>query len=78
MTDEYREATDEERGDLDPCYDLLVGPRGFECFLGEPEDRRWSRDAKPVVDKLNQLERELANMRKLLIALKPSGQETQS
>lgn len=33
----------------------LEGPNGFICWLGEPEDRIWYRDLKPVVDELNRL-----------------------
>ena len=56
MTDQYRRATDEEKAGV--CcddYDLLIGPEGFQCFLGEPEDRTWWRDGKEVVAKLNEL-----------------------
>jgi len=31
----------------------LTGPDGFECQLGEPEDRTWSRDGRDAVDRLN-------------------------
>jgi len=58
----YRIPTDEEK-DKSGCaadYDLLVGPNGFECFLGEPEDRTWYRDAAPVVEELNRLQSFLA------------------
>ena len=53
----YRMATDEEKVELGVSwdYDLLIGPNDFECFLGEPEDRTWCRDASPVVDELNRL-----------------------
>lgn len=36
-------------------YQTLVGPAGFECRLGEPEDRIWIRDGQQAVDRLNQL-----------------------
>lgn len=58
MTDKaYRRATQEEAKaeGVSDCYDLLVGPDGFTCFLGEPEDRTWGRDARRVVDELNRL-----------------------
>jgi len=57
----YHIATDEERAKWDGSddYDLLVGPDGFECFLGEPEDCRWCRDAAGVVDELNKLHEKL-------------------
>jgi len=32
---------------------LLLGPGGFECYLGEPEDCSWLRDGANVVDLLN-------------------------
>lgn len=53
----YHVATDEERAkcEYSEDYDILIGPDGFECFLGEPEDRRWNRDAAAVVDELNRL-----------------------
>ena len=35
--------------------DILIGPGNFDCSLGEPEDRIWSRDLKSVVDELNRL-----------------------
>jgi hypothetical protein len=57
MTDVYRPATYEEKleAGIDEYYDLLVGPNGFECFLGEPEDRIWQRDGSQVVKELNHL-----------------------
>ena len=69
MTQPYRIATDEEKRDI--CceeYDLLIGPDGFECFLGEPEDRRWHRDAGPVVKRLNELHAEIGRLRERLEA----------
>lgn len=53
----YHIASEEEKAKKDCCedYDLLVGPNGFECFLGEPEDRTWSRDGYDVVKELNRL-----------------------
>ena len=58
----YHEATDEERKNWNGSedYELLIGPNGFECFLGEPEDRTWYRDGKKVVAELNRLHEELA------------------
>ena len=56
MNRAYRLATREEHekwgGDE---YSLLLGPGGFECFLGEPEDCTWYRDGRGVVDELNRL-----------------------
>jgi hypothetical protein len=33
----------------------LIGPDGFSCYLGEPEDRTWFRDGRDAVDELNRL-----------------------
>jgi len=41
----------------DSCY--LVGPNGFACYLGEPEDRTWTRDGALVVEELNRLYSEI-------------------
>jgi len=56
-TDPYHCATEEEKNAAGYKWDceLLVGPGGFKCCLGEPEDRRWSRDASDVVGELNRL-----------------------
>lgn len=40
----------------------LRGPNGFACWLGEPEDRIWYRDGRPVVDELNRLADRLAEV----------------
>lgn len=42
---------------------MLTGPDGFECRLGEPEDRIWIRDAAPVVAKLNEQHAEIVRLR---------------
>ena len=57
----YHKATYEEREAMgcSTDYDLLLGPDGFRCLLGEPEDRTWSRDAAAVVDRLNLLHERL-------------------
>lgn len=34
---------------------ILLGPDGFECALGEPEDSNFRRDGSPVVAELNRL-----------------------
>jgi len=44
----------EERDYSEDC-DLLIGPNGFECMLGELEDRTWYRDGVAAVNKLNEL-----------------------
>lgn len=38
----------------DDWQNLLKGPGGFECDLGESCDRTWNRDMAPVVAKLNE------------------------
>lgn len=38
----------------DDFANMLVGPDGFECELGCPEDRNWMRDGAPVVIRLNE------------------------
>lgn len=63
----YYVASDEEkRGVCSEDYDLLLGPDGFQCFLGEREDRCWHRDAAPVVNLLNTLQAEVNQLRKEL------------
>lgn len=42
---------------------FLVGPNGFECYLGEPEDCNWERDGKRVVDELNRLYKLIEELR---------------
>jgi len=41
--------------DMDPSYQLLIGPNGFKCRLTEPEDRTFHRDLAILVDELNRL-----------------------
>lgn len=64
--DVYRIATDEEKGDCDEQYDLLLGPNGFECLLTEPEDRCWYRDLSNVIDELNKLHGQVAMLKAAL------------
>ena len=47
----------------DPCYNVLKGPAGFECWLTEPEDRSFWRDLAPVVERLEHLEQSNAQLR---------------
>ena len=49
---------------------LLLGPGGFGCFLGEWEDRRWDRDGRAVVERLNKLHAAVLAARHLLLAAK--------
>lgn len=71
----YHVATEEELDKLGYCneLDLLIGPDGFECFLGEPEDRTWRRDAAAVVDELNQLRADA-----MILALRLMGESESS
>ena len=39
----------------DGYSEKAIGPGDFECFLGEPEDRSFSRDAWPCLVRLNEL-----------------------
>ena len=61
MKDKYHIADEDEILDLgfrdvDGCEGkLLVGPNGFYCFLGEPEDNIWSRNFSDIVEELNRL-----------------------
>ena len=75
----YRRATEEEKENYgsfgcDPCYDLLVGPDGFECLLTEPEDRTWWRDGKGVVKELNRLADRVEELEQALAKSKPPKQ----
>lgn len=64
----YRVLTNDEVESLnyDPYYEVLIGPDGFECVLGEPEDRYWRRDGKDAVKRLNEQHEELERLRDLL------------
>jgi hypothetical protein len=65
----YRIATDAEKTDYcSDDYDLLVGPDGFQCFLGEPEDRAWNRDGAEVVRELNRLHRRVVELEAELVS----------
>jgi len=61
MKESYRIATVEEKIALGYFHDseLLIGPQDFTCFLGEPEDRTWSRDGEDVVTRLNEQHKEI-------------------
>lgn len=42
------------RDDDDEAWgSMLLGPDGWECQLGEPEDSNWCRDGRDAVDRLN-------------------------
>jgi hypothetical protein len=77
MNNPYHPANEAERAKAEICdeYDLLIGPNGFECFLGEPEDRSWYRDASDVVSELNRLAAENASLLSALKGCEDSMQE---
>ena len=54
MKDAYRVATQKEYSH-DETYSVLLGPNGFKCSLGEPEDCSWYRDGSEAVERLNKL-----------------------
>jgi hypothetical protein len=63
----YRRLSYAETAELyDETYDVLVGPDGFECMLGEREDRTWCRDGRQAVDRLNSQHREIERLRDAL------------
>ena len=41
--------------DGEPNFRSLVGPGGWECYLGEPEDALWCRDGADAMAMLNEL-----------------------
>ena len=43
----------DDGGELD--FRSLVGPGGWECYLGEPEDALWCRDGEDAMTMLNEL-----------------------
>lgn len=55
---------------MDDSYSLLVGPDGFECFLGEPEDRVWWRDGESAVIRLNEQHATIAALTTQVAALR--------
>ncbi len=71
--------------DGEPNYRILIGPNGWECYLGEPEDMLWGRDLECVWDKLNeqdsqnkQLERERDAAREELRDIKDAYNQARS
>lgn len=67
----YCVATEEEKvGVCSEYYDLLLFPDGEWCFLGEPEDRTWDRDAKAVVRRLNEQHYEIQRLRSALESIR--------
>ena len=66
----YRILSDDELREARICeeYSCLVGPDGFECVLGEPEDRVWWRDLSPVVERLNNYADRIAELEAALTA----------
>ena len=47
--------------DGDSCYSVL------KCWLTEPEDRSWSGDGSKVIERLEQLEEDLAEARQAAV-----------
>lgn len=54
-------------------HQILMGPDGFECVLGEPEDCLWSRDGQDAVDRLNKQHDEIARLTARLAEAKRLG-----
>lgn len=46
--------------------DILSGPHGFMCWLGEVEDRSWTRDGAVAVRELNRLADYVENLEELI------------
>ncbi len=63
----YYTSFDQDRAEnISEDYEGLYGPDGIVCFLGEPEDRRWSRDLSNVIKELNKLYDENTMLKSLL------------
>ena len=45
---------------------VLLGPEGWDCLLGEPEDCTWYRDGSTAMNKLNEQHEEIQRLRQLL------------
>ena len=64
---QYRSLSYEEKDNrFDEYYDVLIGPDGFECMLGEPEDRTWGRDGKQAVERLNAQHAEIKRLQAIV------------
>lgn len=72
MTQAY-EIEDGEYGDQKGA--LLVGPEGFECFLGESEDCNWDRDGHEAVTCLNEQHAEIEAMKSIIVGLRREVEE---
>ena len=55
-TDEEKEIAEDYGVEEFDTRSFLIGPNGFVCVLGEPEDCTWNRDGSEVVSKLNELQ----------------------
>lgn len=55
--------------DDDRLAAVLVGPDGWECQLGEPEDCNWSRDGRDAMDRLNAQHARIADLETLAAEL---------
>lgn len=51
----YVEEDEENLFNSEGVGKLLIGPDGFECYLGEPEDCNWYRNGGIAVAELNRL-----------------------
>lgn len=67
MTDAYR-IPDDPQCHEDFC--TLLGPDGFVCRLGEPEDCSWVRDGESVVARLNEQHRRIQELETNVTALR--------
>ena len=56
----------DENAECDATYSQLVGPGGFECLLGEPEDSNWRRDGSDAVARLNEQHAAIERLRMAL------------
>ena len=61
----YRIAESEDAYD-DYAGKTLIGPDGWECTLGEPEDCMWYRDGSIAMNRLNEQHEEIQELRQLL------------
>ncbi len=43
-------------------YEVVTGPNGFECCVGEPEDRTFKRDLRKLLDELNRQDARIAKL----------------
>ena len=75
----FRIATDDDLRGLGygshwDAFKFLIGPDGWHCHLGEPEDCIWSRDGQDAVDMLNAQADRIATLEAELIALRAAAE----